>query len=161
MTVHLQHHPLGLAHLLTALAAIASGAAVVLSRKGTHRHRWLGRGYVAAMLAVNGTALMIYELYGRFGPFHWMSLASLATLLVGCHASRSRQPGWQYRHGFFMGGSYVGLMAALAAEIASRVPGWPFGTTVVVSSVIVVAAGVLIMLGTVPRIVGGLPGRTK
>jgi uncharacterized membrane protein len=161
MTAHMQDHLLGLAHLLTALAALAFGAAVVLSRKGTHRHRWLGRGYVAAMLAVNATALMIYELYGRFGPFHWTSLASLATLLVGYHASRRRQPGWQYRHGFFMGGSYVGLMAALVAEVASRVPGWPFGTSVVVSSVIVVAAGVLIMLRTVPRIVGGLSGRMK
>ncbi len=67
---HLQSHLLGLVHLLTALAAIFFGTAVIFSPKGTRRHRWMGRSYLAMMLAMNGTALLIYELYGRFGPFH-------------------------------------------------------------------------------------------
>ena len=93
----------------------------------------MGRGYGAAMLGVNLTALMIYELFGRFGPFHWTALASLATLLVGYWSVRRKRPGWRYRHAYFMTGSYVGLLAAAVSETASRVPGWPFGASVIIS----------------------------
>jgi uncharacterized membrane protein len=55
---HLQKHLLGLVHLLTALAAMFFGAAVIFNRKGTRKHRWMGRSYVATMLALNVTALL-------------------------------------------------------------------------------------------------------
>ena len=80
---HLQNHSLGLVHVLTALAAMFFGAAVIFNRKGTRKHRWMGRSYLAMMLTLNVTALLNYELYGQFGPFHWMVLASLATVIAG------------------------------------------------------------------------------
>ena len=46
------------------------GGIVVLRRKGTRSHRRIGLAYAAALLLVNATALAIYDLYGRFGPFH-------------------------------------------------------------------------------------------
>ena len=155
MIGHLQTHLLGLVHVLMALAALFLGTAVILSRKGTRRHRWMGRGYVAVMLALNVTALLDYELYGRFGPFHWMALASLATVIVGYLPARRKMPGWKYRHAYFMTGSYVGLIAAAAAETFSRVPGWSFGASVVISSVVTILLGVWMMLRIIPRIVGG------
>lgn len=155
MIEHLQEHTLGLIHLLTALAAMTFGTAVIFSRKGTRNHRWLGRGYLAMMLALNGTALLSYELYGRFGPFHWMVLASLATVIAGYLPTRRKAPYWKYQHAYFMAGSYVGLMAAAAAEVASRVPGWSFGLSVVLSSIVVIVVGVRIMKKTIPRIIGG------
>ena len=56
---HLQTHWLGLFLLLTAIAALLIGALVLFERKGTHRHRWLGRAYLVSMLALNFSALMI------------------------------------------------------------------------------------------------------
>ena len=97
MIEHWQAHPMGFAHLLTALAAILFGTLVIAARKGTPCHSWMGRAYFLSMLALNATALAIYELFGRFGPFHWMALASLATLLAGYLAARRRTPGWMPR----------------------------------------------------------------
>jgi uncharacterized membrane protein len=153
---HLQNHSLGLVHLLTALAAMFFGAAVIFNRKGTRKHRWMGRSYVAMMLALNVTALLNYELYGQFGPFHWMVLASLATIVAGWVPTWRKAPGWIYRHAYFMAWSYIGLIAAAFAEVASRIPGWSFGPSVIISSVIVIVAGVWMMRNTVPHIINTL-----
>jgi uncharacterized membrane protein len=154
---HLQNHSLGLVHLLTALAAMFFGAAVIFNRKGTRKHRWMGRSYVAMMLALNVTALLNYELYGQFGPFHWMVLASLATVVAGFVPTWRKAPGWIYRHAYFMAWSYIGLMAAAFAEVASRIPGWSFGPSVIISSVIVIVAGVWMMRNTIPHIINTSP----
>ena len=161
MIEHLQSHLLGLVHVLTALAAMIIGSAVIFNRKGTRKHRWMGRSYLAMMLAMNGTALLNYELYGRFGPFHWMVLASLATVVGGYIPTWRKAPGWKYRHAYFMVGSYVGLIAAAVAEVASRVPGWSFGPSVVISSVVVIVAGVWMMQKTIPHIISASPARAE
>lgn len=153
MIEHLQIHLLGLIHVLTALGAMVFGTLVIFARKGTAHHRRMGRSYLILMLAMNGTAMMNYELYGHFGPFHWMALLSLATLLAGYFAARNRKIAWKLRHAYFMSGSYVGLIAAAVAEVASRVPGWSFGASVTISSVVVIVAGIWIMLRKIPRIV--------
>jgi hypothetical protein len=75
--------PLGLVHALFGLTALVLGLSVILGRKGTRLHRRLGRDYLLAMVLLNATALAIYDLYGRFGPFHWAALGSLATLGAG------------------------------------------------------------------------------
>jgi uncharacterized membrane protein len=144
-----------------ALAAMLFGAAVIFNRKGTRKHRWMGRSYVAMMLGLNGTALLNYELYGRFGPFHWMVLASLATVVAGFVPTWRKSPGWIYRHAYLMAWSYIGLMAAAVAEVASRVPGWSFGPSVVISSVVVIVAGAWIMRKTTPHIISVLPASAK
>ena len=60
---------IGWVHFVLAIAAIGAGAAVALARKGTSRHRQLGRTYGFLLIGVNVTAFMIYGLFGRFGPF--------------------------------------------------------------------------------------------
>jgi len=155
---HLQTHWLGLAHLLTAVTALIVGAVVLLNRKGTRRHRWLGRAYLVSMLALNLSALLIYEVFGRFGAFHWAALVSLVSVLGGYLAAHRRFAGWKVPHAYFMAGSYVGLVAAAVAEVASRVPGWSFGTSVIASSALIILAGVALMIKLVPRALG-LPGR--
>jgi len=148
---HLQQHPVGLIHLVLALVALVAGALVIANPKGTRRHRRIGRVYLVSMTAMNGFALLNYELYGHFGPFHWMALISLATLAGGYLEARRRSPGWMTRHAYYMAGSYVGLLAATVAEVASRVPGWHFGIAVVTSSLLVIVAGIWIMIRTIPR----------
>ncbi len=156
MLDHLQSHLIGSAHLLTALAALAFGATVIARRKGTRTHRWMGRCYLLAMLAMNATSLTIYEVFGGFGPFHWLALISLASILGGYVAAMRRAPGWIYRHAYYMVGSYVGLVAALAAEIASRIPGWTFGSSVVISSLIIIAIGTWLMMTRLPAAIANL-----
>lgn len=125
---------LGLLHLVAAFAAITSGALVLLlPGKGGRRHRLLGWTWVASMLVLNATALAIYRLFGGFGPFHAMALASLlgvlAGVLSGSRARRSRlqrtpadRSTWVARHYYWMTFSYAGLIAAFASETITRLP---------------------------------------
>ena len=61
---------LGAAHMAFGLAAVILGLAVVLNGKGSAVHRRVGMVYVLTMLLLNGTALLIYDLWGSWGPFH-------------------------------------------------------------------------------------------
>ena len=148
---------LGTAHLGLALAAIGFGAMVMVSAKGTRVHRWLGRCYGVAMLGLNATALLIYDLFGTFGPFHWLALASLATLIAGLTAAWRRRPagGWVRMHAEFMSWSYVGLLAAAVAETASRIPGAPFAGSVIAASLVVLAIGGIVLRARLPAAVQG------
>src|SRR6476661_2846417 len=78
---------LGWTHTFAAITALVSGAGVLLTRKGTRRHRQLGWIYVVSMLLLNATALMIYRLFGRFGPFHVGAVFSLVTVIMGTLAA--------------------------------------------------------------------------
>jgi uncharacterized membrane protein len=155
MIKHWLNHSVGFVHVVFSVAAIVLGTAVILTRKGTRKHRSLGRAYFVMMLAVNGTALMLYELFGRFGPFHWMALASLGVVLLGYWPTRARHVGWKAQHAYFMTGSYVGLLAALASEISTRVANVPFFEAVAVASFVVIAVGVWLMRRLIPRTLSG------
>jgi len=148
--------PLGLLHALLGVAALIFGLAVLLRSKGTRMHRRIGRTYVLSMLLLNATALMIYDLYGRFGPFHVASAISLATIAAGFVPAYFRRPraSWRQLHGTFMCWSYVGLLAAFISEIAVRVPGVGFGSAVIAATAVVVAAGAILIHTQVPRILG-------
>lgn len=134
-------------------------------RKGTRVHRRIGRGYVLSMLLLNITAMMIYDLYGRFGPFHVASVISLATVGAGYVPVYLRRPraAWIQLHATFMCWSYVGLLAAFVSEVAVRVPGVGFGYAVVAATVVIVVGGAVLIHTRVPRILvafttGGLTG---
>ena len=151
---------LGWTHTLAAIVALLAGAAVLLVRKGTRRHRQLGWAYVVSMLVLNGTALLIYRLFARFGPFHVGAIFSFVTVVAGTVAAlgarrargrldavaRARALALHYQ---LMTWSYVGLAAAAVSEIATRLPalrprpeqGLAFGITVAVASVLVVGVG--------------------
>jgi len=146
--------PFGLVHTLLGVAALLLGLAVLLRGKGTGVHRRIGQAYVLSMLLLNATALMIYDLTGRFGPFHVASLVSLATVGAGFAPVYVRRPRatWMHLHAMFMCWSYVGLLSAFASEIATRVPGIRFGSAVVAATVPVVAGGAMLIHTRVPRI---------
>jgi len=107
------------------------------------------------MLGLNISALLNFELFGHFEPFHWLALFSLATILVGFLAARRKRAHWKHTHAYFMTGSCVGLLAATVAEVASRVPGWSFGASVVISSGIVIVAGLVLMWKRLPGMLRG------
>ncbi len=125
---------LGAVHLGIACLAIASGAAVILTApKGGRVHKRLGWTYVVTMLLTNATALMIYRLFGGFGPFHFLALISLVSVFFGTafavkarNARRQRDLVRRERmiqaHYRTIVYSYLGLLAAFASEVIVRLP---------------------------------------
>ena len=151
---------IGLTHTASAVAALVAGAAVLLTRKGTRRHRQLGWAYVASMLLLNVTALLIYRLFGRVGPFHVAAVFSLATVVagtlaaIGARRARANRNAADRaraveRHYQWMTWSYVGLAAAAVSEIATRMPAlrprpdqWMmFTITVIAATILVLVIG--------------------
>lgn len=146
--------PLGTIHAALGLVAVTLGLVVVAMRKGTATHRRLGLLYTFAMVLLNATALMIYDLFGRFGPFHVLALVSLGTLTAGVVPVWLRRPrGWLDLHARFMSWSYAGLIAAFFAEIGVRVPGVGFTTGVVVPTAAVMVVGALLIHRRIPALI--------
>ena len=156
---------LGWIHMIFGLVALAAGTAVILTRKGTRGHRTLGHVYLTNMIALNVSALFIYKLYGHFGPFHWMALASLLTLIAGMVPVFTRRPkgGWLELHAAFINGSFVGLVAATAAEVTSRIPGTEdsFGLVVAGTSILVMMVGGYLINRSLPNSVRRTPARFR
>jgi uncharacterized membrane protein len=149
---------LGLLHTALALVALLLGLTVVLRAKGTRFHRRIGQSYAVCMVLVNATALLIYDMFGGFGPFHVAALVSLATVVAGFIPVFLRRPrhSWLELHATFMAWSYVGLVAAFCVEVAVRIPGIGFGAASVAGTAIVVALGALIIHTRIPKIAAGI-----
>jgi uncharacterized membrane protein len=112
----------GWIHIASALAALALGSFVVLSRKGTPVHRLVGLGYVFSSLLLDASALSLYEMTGHFGPFHVGAIFNMVCVLTGLSAPILRNGDWLKWHFRWMGWSYFGLLAAAFAEAAVRIP---------------------------------------
>lgn len=112
---------LGTVHFVFALAALISGGLVVCRRKGGPRHRAIGYFYSISLLLVNLGALLVYEESVGAGPFHILALISLSTLVSGFIPAFFRRPAdsWLGLHAYFMSWSYVGLVAAGAAQFVT------------------------------------------
>ena len=156
---------LGWIHTIFGMVALLAGTAVILTNKGTRGHRTLGHVYLTNMITLNVSALFIYKLYGRFGPFHWMAVASLLTLIAGMVPVFTRRPkgGWLELHAAFINGSYVGLVAAFAAELTSRIPGTEahFGPVVGITSALIIGIGVMLIRRNLPQSLRRTPARFR
>lgn len=112
---------IGAAHVAMGSVALVSGAVVLMVPKGTARHKHVGRVYAAAILAINGTALSMYDLTGRPNVFHVIALVNLATLAMGLLAlrrwRRTREPDDLVTHQRRMAMNYVGLWMAFVTEL--------------------------------------------
>ena len=83
-------------HALAAILAVALSAVVLGRPKGTRAHRWMGWGWIAAMVGAAGTAVFIHEGsgltilgWGPFGPIHLLVLVTASGLAQGIwHARR-------------------------------------------------------------------------
>jgi uncharacterized membrane protein len=144
---------LGTAHLALAVIVIASGACVVGRRKGDLTHRRSGWLLAGSLLGVNVTALFIYNLTGEFGAFHVFAIVSLTSVLLGVGHARLRRPErrWRERHAYVMTWTYVGLLSAAAAEVATRLPETSFWWMVLAASGAVLGAGGLVITRQLPR----------
>tara|TARA_R110002073_G_scaffold212910_1_gene373290 strand:- start:243 stop:719 length:477 start_codon:yes stop_codon:yes gene_type:complete len=147
----------GFIHLLLAITCLALGAMVFMQRKGSKRHRLLGHLYSISLLLVNISALFVYEDSVGAGPFHVLALISLATLSAGFIPAFLRKPAnWTSLHAYFMSWSYVGLVAAGVAQIATELLTLPTTITVGLPSLIVIGIGGLMIHTRLPSILAKL-----
>jgi uncharacterized membrane protein len=108
----MQHQltPIMWAHLATVLPALLIGTMVMLQRKGTLAHIYLGRAYMLLMLA---TAVLSFWVRGLnddgLSPIHALSAWSIVSVLVGWWAIRT---GRRRLHAGFMIGLYAGVLIA-------------------------------------------------
>lgn len=121
---HWPAHPVGQVHVVLALLALILGPAIFLGRKGSVPHHILGYAFVATMLTVNLSALMLYGLTGGPNFFHFAAIMSLATLLPAIYfawrARLKRSRGAFVTHGILMCWAYFGLVMAFVAEAVTR-----------------------------------------
>lgn len=165
---------IGHGHHVSAWMALTSGAIVLLSQKGTRWHKRWGWLYLASMIAMNLSALLIYRLFGGFGVFHVMAICSLLTLFAALIPVRTRRPKhhWAKAHATLITWSYIGLVAAAASEITTRIPavgsrvreaaanlglsGVDFGLIVGFTSLLVAVLGGILVALFLPRTLAGM-----
>lgn len=135
----------GLIHLISSLFALLFGTMVLIMKKGTKRHKQIGYAYVVSMAVLLTTALMIYRLFNGWGIFHYATVASLLTTLFGMIPVWTKKPTnkWKYQHFSFMYWSVIGLYAAFASEVLTRIPDTPF------FGMVGIATGIIMILGGV------------
>ena len=148
----------GALHVVFAIASLILGAAVVCQPKGGRRHRSLGYSYVASLLMVNVSALSVYEDSAGAGPFHVLAVVSLVTLASGFIPAFLRRPtaSWLDLHAHLMSWSYVGLVAAGIAQIATLSTSLPPRYAVGLPSVLVVIVGGVLIHSRVPKVLAEL-----
>ena len=113
---------IGVLHLISSILAMIFGMTVLMTTKGTSLHKKFGWAYTVNMLIILVTALLIYRLFGSFGPFHYIALIGFAYLLGGILPVLYKPKNWIKNHVYFMYWSVVGLYAAFVAEVAVRIP---------------------------------------
>jgi len=110
-------------HIWVAVFAMISGGWMIYGRKGTPVHRYMGFGFVLAMIVVNVTVLIELAFTGKILVFHALTILSGWTLYRGLAPMiRSRlgaalSPGDIVRHGHYMIWTYYGLLAAFTAQV--------------------------------------------
>ena len=132
---------IGVVHLLCSIISMIAGALVLSIKKGTIIHKRLGYFYTLNMLIVLITALMIYRLFGTFGPFHYIAVIGFLYITGGILPVLFRPNNWIKFHVYFMYWSVVGLYAAFVAEVAVRVPNSAFWWMVGIGTALVTVFG--------------------
>ena len=137
----------GLIHLMSSISALISGTLVLIMKKGTKRHKQIGYVYVISMAILLITAFMIYRLFKGWGIFHYATAFSLIVILLGMIPVWTKKPTnkWKYQHFNFMYWSVIGLYAAFAAEVLTRIPETPFFGMVGVATGIITIIGALFL----------------
>lgn len=149
---------LGTVHVIFAIAALIIGAVVAFRPKGGRSHRTLGYFYAILLLTVNVSALSVYEEAVGMGPFHFLAIISLITLISGFIPAFLRRPvsSWLDLHAYFISWSYVGLVAAGVAQIVTIWSDLPAQFTVGLPSMLVVIIGGVLIHTRVPKILSVL-----
>lgn len=136
-------------HLAAAIAAVMLGIAILMARRGTPRHRWMGRTWAVTMAATALSSFGIRELNpGHLSWLHALAAWVLVSLVLAIAAIRR---GNVATHRRSMVGLYVGLIVAGVAAVA--VPGRVLNETLARFETIQAHGGVSVVMrqGTAGR----------
>ena len=139
----------GQIHLMWSICALITGTLVLIMKKGSKRHKQIGYVYVISMAILIVTAFMIYRLFKGWGIFHFATAFSLIIILLGMIPIWTKKPAnkWKYQHFNFMYWSVIGLYAAFAAEVLTRISETPFfGMVGIATGIITIIGGIFIRI---------------
>jgi uncharacterized membrane protein len=104
-------------HLAAVVPSLVVGASIFLLRKGTTRHRLMGRIWVAAMFVTVLSSFGIREL--NHGHFSWIHSLAALTALSLVRAIWAIRQGNVSGHVVAMRGSFIGLVVAGIAAVVT------------------------------------------
>ncbi len=121
---HFINSQTGLIHFIASVFALGFGTAVLAMTKGTKKHRLIGKLYSYSMFILLATAFMTYQLFGKWGIFHYTATISFLTILGGLIPLyfNTWYKDYIVVHFGFMYWSVMGLYAAFASEMFIRIP---------------------------------------
>jgi uncharacterized membrane protein len=136
----------GLVHFIAGVLALITGTLVLSLKKGTKLHIRIGYIYVISMIVLLLSSFMIYRLFNGWGIFHYASIISFISLLVGIFPAifLRHQSYWLRLHFTGMFWSVIGLWAAFVAEMSVRIPESSFMWMVGVAFGAVMLIGVIV-----------------
>jgi hypothetical protein len=112
-------------HILAGLTAVAAGAAVMVSRKGTRRHMRMGTAYFWALAALVATAAGLTAIRGpRDLPVFGLGVLALVLASAGRYARRhprTQNPG-PSSHILAMTSSYTVMLTAFYVDNGKNLP---------------------------------------
>jgi hypothetical protein len=120
--VDLSMSVLGWFHTPACLVAIAAAAWLLVTRKGTRRHRRLGNVFTVSVLFACVTSLGIYSRHA-WTAAHWFAIFGIVTTGGGWLVAHFKQPrlGWRYLHLTLMLLSVYNLIAGGVNEVYLRI----------------------------------------
>jgi hypothetical protein len=126
----------------------------------------MGYFYVASMVVLLVTAFMLYNLFGKWGIFHYFAVISSVTLALGMIPIflRNQIKNWAYLHFSFMYWSVMGLYGAFVSEMMTRIPETPLYNMVAVATGGVMLIGGIVFRFFKPKwmkIMGTIPKHTR
>ena len=143
---NLINNEIGLIHFIASVLALVFGSTVLAMTKGSKFHIRTGYLYVVSMLVMLATAFMLYNLFGKWGIFHYFAVISSFTLLLGMVPVflRNQIKNWAYLHFSFMYWSVIGLYGAFVSEMMTRIPEVPFYNMVGLATAGVMLVGLIL-----------------
>lgn len=95
-------------HLISVIPAMLLGLMIILNKKGTFFHKFIGRTWVGLMLVTSLSSFYIKS-EGTFSWIHVLSVVSLVSIAISIYAIRK---GYIKMHRGFMIGAYCGAITA-------------------------------------------------
>jgi uncharacterized membrane protein len=111
-------------HVLAGLAAVLTGAAAALTRKGSQRHILSGRWFYRAITVVFATAAVLTAMRWR-QDFHLLIIGAVAfaAAVIGVQHRRRHRAG-DTGHIVGMGTAYVAMLTAFYVDNGPHLPLW-------------------------------------
>lgn len=110
-------------HIAAGVTAVIVGAAVMLMRKGTHRHRRVGWTYLIALTVIFVTMVVMVVIRWPLN-LHLLALGSISLAAAALGVLNRRRHWADSWHILAMGSSYVAMLTAFYVDNGPQLPIW-------------------------------------